>query len=165
MSHVLYFWHFNSCVCREYILPNMYLRITIPDNKAHGANMGPIWGRQDPSGPHVGSMNFALWDDLNKSSHGDTSLKISVDGIWLYDFNAWHLPRRRLRFERVIKLLKGISTQRIVFSTLNHVLMTQCDAIRSHPHHSFRWEAFRKIMDLIKSMLKCSMWDKDLVWF
>ena len=34
----------------------------IPDSKAHGANMGPIWGRQDPGGPHVGSMNFAIWD-------------------------------------------------------------------------------------------------------
>ena len=22
-----------------------------PDNKVHGANMGPIWGRQDPGGP------------------------------------------------------------------------------------------------------------------
>ena len=24
--------------------------------------MGPIWGRQDPGGPHVGRMNFAIWD-------------------------------------------------------------------------------------------------------
>ena len=36
--------------------------INIPDNKVHGANMGPIWGRQDPGGPHVGPMNFAIWD-------------------------------------------------------------------------------------------------------
>ena len=28
----------------------------------HGANMGPIWDRQDPGGPHVGPMNFAIWD-------------------------------------------------------------------------------------------------------
>ena len=26
--------------------------------------MGPIWGRQDPGGPHVGHMNFAIWDDM-----------------------------------------------------------------------------------------------------
>ena len=32
-----------------------------PDSKVHGANMGPIWGRQDPGGPHVGPMNFATW--------------------------------------------------------------------------------------------------------
>ena len=34
---------------------------TIPDSKVHGANMGPIWGRQDPGGPHVGPMNFAIF--------------------------------------------------------------------------------------------------------
>ena len=33
----------------------------VPDSKVHGANMGPIWCRQDPSGPHVGPMNFAIW--------------------------------------------------------------------------------------------------------
>ena len=34
----------------------------IPDSKVHGANMGPIWGRQDPGGPHGGLMNFVIWD-------------------------------------------------------------------------------------------------------
>ena len=24
--------------------------------------MGSIWDRQDPDGPHVGPMNFAIWD-------------------------------------------------------------------------------------------------------
>ena len=28
--------------------------------------MGPIWGRQDPGGPHVGPMNFAIWDVKQK---------------------------------------------------------------------------------------------------
>ena len=32
-----------------------------PESKVHGANMGPIWGRQDPGGPHVDPMNFAIW--------------------------------------------------------------------------------------------------------
>ena len=31
------------------------------DSKVHGANMGPIWGRQDPGGPHVDPMIFAIW--------------------------------------------------------------------------------------------------------
>ena len=35
-----------------------------PDSKVHGANMGPIWGRQDPGGPSVGPMNFAIWDAI-----------------------------------------------------------------------------------------------------
>ena len=37
------------------------LSMAYPDSKVHGANMGPIWGRQDPGGPHVGPMNFAIW--------------------------------------------------------------------------------------------------------
>ena len=37
-------------------------RYNTPDSKDHGANMGSIWGRQDPGGPHVGPMNFAIWD-------------------------------------------------------------------------------------------------------
>ena len=32
-----------------------------PNSKVHGANMGPIWGRRDPGGPHVGPMDFAIW--------------------------------------------------------------------------------------------------------
>ena len=34
---------------------------TFPESKVHGANMGPIWGRQDPDGPHIVPMNFAIW--------------------------------------------------------------------------------------------------------
>ena len=32
-----------------------------PESKVHGANIGPIWGQQDPGGPHGGLMNFAIW--------------------------------------------------------------------------------------------------------
>ena len=37
------------------------------NSKVHGANMGPFWGRKDPGGPHVVSMNFAIWDKLDGS--------------------------------------------------------------------------------------------------
>ena len=37
--------------------------VIAPDSKVHGANTGPIWGRQDPDGPHVGPMNRAIWGD------------------------------------------------------------------------------------------------------
>ena len=42
------------------------------DCKVHGANMGPIWGRQDPGGPHVGPGNFAIW----------------VKSLWLHDMET-----------------------------------------------------------------------------
>ena len=38
----------------------MTMSIANPDNKVYGGTMGPIWGRQDPDGPHVGLMNFAI---------------------------------------------------------------------------------------------------------
>ena len=28
-------------------------------------HMGSIWGRQDPGGPHVGPINFAIWELLS----------------------------------------------------------------------------------------------------
>ena len=38
-----------------------------PVSKVHGANMGPISGQQDPGGPHVGPMNFAILECLTVS--------------------------------------------------------------------------------------------------
>ena len=37
---------------------------TFPDSKVNWAYMGPIWGRQDPGGSHVGPINFAIWVSL-----------------------------------------------------------------------------------------------------
>ena len=42
-----------------------YSTVITPDSKVHGANMGPIWGRQDPGWPHVGPINLAIWDFLS----------------------------------------------------------------------------------------------------
>ena len=41
--------------------PNVTSGVPVPDSKVHGAHMGPIWGRHDPGGPHVGPMNLAIW--------------------------------------------------------------------------------------------------------
>ena len=48
----------------------MYMLVTdhTPDSKVHWANMGPIWGRQDPEGPHMDPMNFVIWDTSGSSS-------------------------------------------------------------------------------------------------
>ena len=46
-----------------------------PDSKVHGANMGPIWGRQAPGGPHVGPMNFAIWYPF---AHHEVKLRVFI---------------------------------------------------------------------------------------
>ena len=48
-----------------------------PDSKVHGANMGPIWGRQDPGGPHVGPMNVDIW-----VAAGDQAITLVIDTFW-----------------------------------------------------------------------------------
>ena len=57
------------------------------DSKVHGANMGPIWGRQDPGGPHVGPMNLAIWvygTLMFFGVHPNRRLNNSLDMLWLY---------------------------------------------------------------------------------
>ena len=56
----------------------------IPDSKVHGANMGPIWGRQNPGRPHVGPMNFVIWDYAMKALSAKFtiySLSVKSEGI------------------------------------------------------------------------------------
>ena len=45
------------------------LTLIPPDSKVHGATMGPISGRQDQGGPHVGPMNFAIWASMDENIH------------------------------------------------------------------------------------------------
>ena len=40
-----------------HLFNGMYI---VPDNKVHGANMGPTWVISAPDGPHVGPMNLAI---------------------------------------------------------------------------------------------------------
>ena len=66
--------------------------IISPDNKVHGANMGPTWGRQDPGGPHVGPTSLAIWDlkiDLNLSfvEEGILLLLNSSKPFWITIIN------------------------------------------------------------------------------
>ena len=42
------------------LLTTVYARFGGKNSKVHEAYMGPTWGRQDPSGPHVGPMNLAI---------------------------------------------------------------------------------------------------------
>ena len=53
-----------------------------PVSKVHGANMGPIWGRQDPGGPHVGPMNLAIWDCLFFSASNTIYIWIKKPNLW-----------------------------------------------------------------------------------
>ena len=62
----------------------------IPDSKVHRVNMGPIWGRQDPGGPHVGPMEFAIcegrkegWNECNSALCPILTLMIAALFTWV----------------------------------------------------------------------------------
>ena len=64
LSTCHFVWYYTAAVITSQVVGLCY-----PDSKVHGANMGPIWGRQDPGGPHVGPMNFAtLWKNQEFST-------------------------------------------------------------------------------------------------
>ena len=63
MQRALYYEHHSLFVVAWYYRKSLLpFGNTYTDSKVHGSNMGSIWGRQDPGGPHVGPMNFAIWD-------------------------------------------------------------------------------------------------------
>ena len=67
-----YFLEYCSLSAHRVVLSHqiaVVLRTNIPDSKVHGVNMGPLWGRQDPCGPHVSPMNFAIWVVPNPKSY------------------------------------------------------------------------------------------------
>ena len=91
---------------------------SIPDNKVHEANMGPIWGRQDPGGPHVGPMNFSIWDVFTLTTpsragywcYWTHSMVVSlprVQGFWYGFVSVCSLTycNGNFRFTRVSELL------------------------------------------------------------
>ena len=53
-----------------------------PDNKVHGANMGPTWVLSAPDGPHVGPMDLAIWVD----SHCDGMTRHDMIIYHVYDY-------------------------------------------------------------------------------
>ena len=57
-------WLEGSSAALMWRLETELAQRSTPDSKVRGANMGPIWDRQGPGGPHVGPMNFAICDIL-----------------------------------------------------------------------------------------------------
>ena len=61
-----------------------------PDSKVHGANMGPIWGRHDPGGPHAGPNNFAIWDGLlpDRTKLLSEPILANINKVFWHSFQA-----------------------------------------------------------------------------
>ena len=72
-----------------------------PDNKVHGANMGPTWVLSAPDGPHVGPMNLAIRVILKNDIWLTNTLEKTCETVWSamwlwllmtqYHLVQWHL--------------------------------------------------------------------------
>ena len=54
--------------------------------------MGPIWGRQDPGGAHVGHMNFAIWD--SHTIHSSDAVPVYIEDTDLVIKISWNIMAR-----------------------------------------------------------------------
>ena len=52
-----------------------------PDNKVHGGNMLPIWGRKDPGGPHVGPWTLLSGKILSYQCKKESGDKMVIDHL------------------------------------------------------------------------------------
>ena len=65
-----------------------------PESEVQGADMGPIWGRQDPGGLHFDPMNLAIWARLltyfgwgqDMDMKQDISFNVGYDNISMLSF-------------------------------------------------------------------------------
>ena len=74
-------------------------KVNTPDSKVHGANMGPIWGRQDQVGPLVGPIYFAVWASMLQDEINPICFMMQCK------FRALQATINRKRLKRVIEWL------------------------------------------------------------
>ena len=75
---------------------------TTPDNKVHGANMGPTWVLSSPDGPHVGT-----WSLFSGTSHFIVHNNSSSDSYSIVN-TALKLKSREISFAHDVRLIRLI---------------------------------------------------------
>ena len=131
---ILMVWYVKPEVSSRRAVTSIWKRdkhIDDPDSKVHVANMGPIWGRQDPGGPHVGPMNLLsgelkqerftqLYTIHNFFAHKYTLKYINGRMIQLACFSKPHLSQRKYQHAGWMSELLGLTT------LLEHQISYQC---------------------------------------
>ena len=92
-----------------------------PDSKVHGANMGPIWGRQGPGGPHVGPWTLlsgrVLW-------FGTCCLNMPLTAIYLVK-NHYCLAHSMIQVFSLADIHKLTTLYIVLYFILYHLLIWQ----------------------------------------
>ena len=119
-------WYTTSCGIYTYVYghPDRHDIMTLigPTWGLHMANMGPIWGRQDPGEPHVGPVNFAICGCNFKHIFRQTALSVvitcNVNAI--YRTKVWNIPLSVTRVEW-LKKISNLMWGKVSIKCLNYV--------------------------------------------
>ena len=147
--------------------------LSFPDSKVHGANMGPIWGRQYPGGPNVGPMNFAIWaigvvNGLSpaqsiKSISGylwfnifDISITIPCAGTYIY---ISIYPNSKMAI--TMPADSQVSVRHHIFIDVSHIAYNFDSLLFPWWHHS-EWSAISR--DLTSSVDNTPFTQSSTVW-
>ena len=98
---------------RSWDLGSHVTATNVPDNKVHGANMGPTWVLSAPDGPHVGPMNLAIRGSLQDKdpAFANPGLSVTLNRRRSYDHGRiW----REMWCMRIVSRLKAPSTKSII---------------------------------------------------
>ena len=91
--------------------------------------MGPIWGRQDPGGRHVGPMNLVIWGGIYRHLYGHRSSITSLGAyvrnlIPQYKYTVYYAPSSHVAIFWVGSVAVGIP----ILSWINSLALSASEA-------------------------------------
>ena len=108
--------------------------------------MGPIWGRQDPGGPHVGPMNFAIWDVVFQATFVQSLARQRPP--WDHEINGWNV---------LLTLAKES------YKMTNYIFWLETFFVYLQNNSTtFHWMLFCKFLAYMKSVLRYFPDRKDI---
>ena len=121
--------------------------------------MGPIWGQQDPGGPHVGPMNLAIWVDMSNQREVPLVQCNFLPNFWPKDSGIspmfWHVCRYGVWIRRLcvsgLKLIPGISMPYVYNPRQPNVWLIMC--------YVFDLEIMKYICVILKNIIRFN-WTK-----
>ena len=138
-----------------------------PDFNVHGANMGPIWGRQDPGGPHVVPVNLVFWEAgtiLNHKAVFSHFHRASLFEInMLVRSSNMIRPNAAFMSQRIRHL--WFSLWLVAFAAPEHKLNQGWLIVSWTLRDKYNWNFDTNIYDNVSKTLQFCSWDFLGTWF
>ena len=112
--------------------------------------MGPTWGRQDPGGPHVGTMNVAIWELLKMCCSEGVNIGLYLTPMFLELKNTNKPGKQHLKKKKKKSSIhQQGSCGMWIFKSLKHIL--EGHGIQSQITHSPNMGGLMGLQAIIKA--------------